>query len=866
MDADRWRQVERVLDRALDGDPAEWPAIVAEECAGDDALRREVEQLLAEHGRDDGILAAGAGAVAADVVREHEAELHADPLVGARLGPWRVVREIGRGGMSRVFLGERSDGAFAQRVAVKVLRAGLDTAADIARFRIERQILASLDHPNIARLLDGGMAPDGRPYLVLEFIEGEPLTRWCDARGLDLGERLRLFLSVAEATQSAHRRLVVHRDLKPSNILVGADGRPRLLDFGIAKIVDPTDAAAWEATATRRRWLTPDYAAPEQFTGAPVTTATDVYQLGAVLYQLLSGRRPFDATQPGQTGRDGRAARDTRFTPDTLEARVLRDDPPPPSTHAPALRGDLDAVILKALRKEPEARYPSVAELAADVQRYLDGEPVAARAGNRAYRWRRTARRHALSLSLAAAAVVTVAVYAGTLVAQNRKIARALAAANVQREKAEQVTAFTLGLFQASDPRQGRGDTITARALLERGEARANALERQPEVQAEMLDVIGRVRSDLGAFPEARPSLERALAIRRRLLGDSHPDVARSLATLARLDHLTGRFADAERGFRAALALQRAALGDSAAATRTTMYEFAGALHSSGRYAPADTVFAEWERLAAAYPGRRDAQYADQLEALGQFVVARARGDSVALRRAERHFREALAIRRALFGPRHPLVAFGEERVALAAWTRGERAEGEALFRSALATLRAVYPEGHPDLAILLSEFGNRLAESGRREEGLAMLRETLVIARRYLGEENILTAAYVAGYGDALRKAGEHADAVPVLRDAVARFERRAGEHGLMTVRARINLATSLGELGRIGEAEPLLLAAHAQLEKERGVRNPQTQFALRAIVQLYDGAGRPRDAARYRALLTAAGAGDARRSTTVH
>jgi serine/threonine-protein kinase len=838
MDAARWRRVEAVLDRALDAGPAAWAAVVADGCADDPELRRDVEALLAEYGRHEDVLATGAGAAAAAMLDDAEEARAADRLLGERLGPWRIVRQVGHGGMSRVFLGERADGEYAQRVAVKVLRAGLDTPADRERFRAERRILAALDHPNIARMLDGGVTPDGRPYLVLEFVEGEPLTAYAEARRLGIAARLRLFLQVAEATEAAHHRLVVHRDLKPSNILVGADGRPRLLDFGIAKIVDPEAGA--EATASPRRWLTPGYAAPEQFAGGPVTTATDVYQLGAVLYELLSGRHPFDAPTAD---------------PATLEARVLRQDPSAPSSHAPALRGDLDAVVLKALRKEPAARYASVAELADDVRRVLAGEPVAARAGDRAYRWRRWVRRRAVPLALGAAALAAAAGYAATLAVQNRRIAGALAEATAEREKAEQVTGFLLGLFQANDPRQGAGDTVSARTLLARGEARAEALDRQPAVQAEMFEVIGRARSELGPFAAARANLERALAIRRRALGDSHPNVARSHAALARLDARMQRYADAERGYRAALERLRPRLGDTAGATQDALFGLANAVHAAGRAGDARPLFETWERRAALRSRPRDALYANQLHEYGELVAIGARRDTAALDRAARLFREAMEVRRALYGPRHVDVAASTSELAHALWKRGREAEAEPYFRSALSILRAAHPAGRGELVTALGDYGARLTASGRPAEAVPLLREAAAVADRDPGADPVLVAGYEALLGDALRATGAYAAAEPVLRGAEARLRETGWGRGPTAVRTRLALGDVLHALGRVREAEALLLPAYTQLAAERGTANPQTQLALRELVKLYETTGRAADAARYRALLAPAG-----------
>ncbi len=825
MDAERWERVEAVLDLALDHEPSEWPAIVAAACGDDHALRAEVEALLREHGRAQGLLDSGAGSLAAQFVQDVEHARAVDALEGTTLGVWQVGPQIGHGGMSRVFLGERVDGTFAQRVAIKVLRAGLDTPGDVERFRMERQILATLDHPHIAHLLDGGVTPDGRPYLVLEYIEGEPLTTYCRKRTLDTATRIRLFLKIVDATQSAHRQLIVHRDLKPSNILVSADGQPRLLDFGIAKIVDPTGGSASEATATRRRWFTPEYAAPEQFTGAPVSTATDVYQLGAVLYELLCGHRAFERTLAGRP----------------LEDRVVPDDTPPPSMHLSALRGDLDAVILKALRKEPTARYASVAEFGADLKRVLDSEPVAARTGNRGYRWRRMARRRALPLSLAAAAVLTAGVYMGTLVVQNRRIAQALDEVSAERSKSDQVSAFLLGLFEAIEPARGRGDTLSARVLLDRGEARANALTDSPLAQAQMLDAIGRARMSLGAYADARPNLERALELRRQSHGEVHADVAQSIATPAKLDELAGRSAQAARGFRTALARQRELLGERAPATQRTIFDLAYTLHTSGDVHSAQPFFSELGWLAATRPNRRDVLYARQLEALGEYVEQGARGDSLGLAVAAALRAEAMRIRSASAGgPLQTSGTFGMQT--------GVRAGAEI---GALGGTQVAATKPAPDLEALLVGYSGRIERTGRLTEATPISRESYVLAEQRYGADHLLTAAYLAGYGDVLRRSGNFVLAERVLRDAESRLTRTAGAQSLMTLRTRLFLGDVLRAIGRWNEAEVLLLPTYEHLFAERGADNVQTQFALSNVVRLYETAGRPAEASRFRALL---------------
>lgn len=410
MDPDRWRVIERVLDEALAHRPEQWQAVLDEACSTDPELRAEVESLLRQATKAQTFLASPPFALAAAIVAESNNGENETKNAGRRIGSYRLIEEIGRGGMSRVFLAERADGQFEQRVAVKLLRPGLDSELDQARFRAERQILAALNHPNVARLFDGGLTNDGVPYLVLEYVEGKPINLYCDERKLSAVERLELFLPVLDAVQYAHRNLVVHRDLKPSNILVTADGEVKLLDFGLAKLLEPANEDV-SLTQTGQRWMTPEYAAPEQVRADTVTTVTDIYQLGAVLYELLTGSPPF--------GRRSRGLHE-------LEGAIVHDEPRAPSAAASTgagtgadtgtgkpLRGDVDAILLKALRKEPERRYSSASAFRDDVERFLRGQPVSARPDTALYRFRKLVRRNTVAsaaTALAAAALVVATV------------------------------------------------------------------------------------------------------------------------------------------------------------------------------------------------------------------------------------------------------------------------------------------------------------------------------------------------------------------------------------------------------------------------------------------------------------------------
>jgi serine/threonine-protein kinase len=511
-DPQRYQQAKAIFHAALERTGAAREEYVRETCAEDPILAAEVNSLLrASDAAETDFLASGP-----QLARHAVADIGS---LGADRG-YRVVRELARGGMGVVYLAERADGEYTLEVAIKLLsHAALLQPEALLRLKLEREILARLNHPNIARLLDGGTTADGLPYLVMEYVDGERLDVWCKRRAPPVEERLVLFLAICDAVAYAHRNLVVHRDLKPANVLVTADDAPKLLDFGIAKLLAADASALTEEGA---RPMTPRYASPEQVLGKPVTTLSDVYSLGVVLYELLTDTTPYG---------------DAISTPLSLPQVICERDPPPPSAQKLALRGDLDAITMRALRKAPEARYASVEALAEDLRAYLDGRPVAARHGERWYRARRFAQRHWRALATAAAVLLLVAGFVARLNIE-------LAQTALERDKAQRVVAFFGDLFQVADPSEARGSTITVREVLERG---ARALDAdttlEPAVRAAMLEIIGTVNRRLGLLKQAEPLLERSVALRADLEPAGRVHALSALAAL-RIDQ--GKFAPAQ--------------------------------------------------------------------------------------------------------------------------------------------------------------------------------------------------------------------------------------------------------------------------------------------------------------------------------
>ncbi|HKW47638.1 MAG TPA: serine/threonine-protein kinase [Gemmatimonadaceae bacterium] len=833
MDSEYWKKVERIIDVALESDPSQWPRVLDEEAQGDVALRQEAASLLTRYEAAQSFLESPPTEAAAAIVAEAREPAH--QLEHRRIGAYRLVKQIGHGGMSRVFLAERADGAFEQRVAIKLLRSGLDSEIDHDRFRAERQILATLNHPNIARLLDGGITADGTPYLALEYVDGESIDAYCDARALSVRQRLELFTSVADATEAAHHSLVVHRDLKPSNILITKDGVVKLLDFGLAKLLEPVSTAAAPSTHPGHRWLTPEYAAPEQITGGPITTLTDVYQLGAVLYDLLTGRPPL-------------GARDRSVH--ELETAVVRDDPAPPSAVAPesrrrAMGGDIDAIVLKALNKQPQLRYASPRALVDDVQRHLAGHPVLARRQTLGYRARRFARRNRSGLAVAAIGVMLLTTYAATIAADRRRIRRALDEATVGTHRAEQVTDFMLHLFDVSAAGQSLGDTVKLRALLERGLTRARELKGQPALQAQMLDVVGRLERELGELDQARPILQEALALRRKTDGDVHPDVATSLESLAQVEYDQGNYAEAARLRREVLTMRRRLFGDSDTKTTTSLLELAAAMHAQGDFRNAQPLLDEWVAIVSRQRPETTELRARQLTDLSAVYEMRGRMD-VAVRLG----RDAVDVNRSLYGERNANYANALVNVASTIAYTGKFAEADSLMRYGVEVLREVYPAGHPDLLGALRTQGAILDRQHRYAEAEAPLREAVAMTRRIDGPNSVRVTDGELDLSIALTMMGRYDESLEMTRDAERILRLKYPATSPLVLRADIALAEALRGTGQYAQAESLLLPAFKAFDNGRAFSKRPREHAVEALVRLYQAQGRTAEAARYEAL----------------
>ncbi|HEX5042525.1 MAG TPA: serine/threonine-protein kinase [Candidatus Polarisedimenticolaceae bacterium] len=793
MTGERWSRVEAVFAEAVALPRQQREASLSRACGADLELRREVESLLAADEEAEHFLARPA------------LEATADSLVGRTLGPYRVEGELGEGGQGAVYLAVRADDAYQQKVALKVLGHGADRADLIARFRAERQILASLDHPGIARLLDGGATEDGRPYLVMEYIEGIPLDRYCDEHRLGLDQRIDLFRQVCASVDYAHQNLVVHRDLKPSNILVGQDGVPRLLDFGIAKLLQGTTLpGVLEPTRTGQRLMTPQYASPEQIEGHAITTASDVYSLGVLLYLLLTGRLPYRLQPSGGDSLERAVVEQVPERPSTAvdgptlqalsEARGLR-----PQQLRRKLRGDLETILLTALRKEPSRRYGSVGRLAEDLRRYREGQPVLARPDTIGYRVRRFVGRHPVGVMAASVCLAVVVGLAATMTVQAVRLAHQRDEIRVERDKALEVRAFLEEVFSGSDPSETGGETVTAREILDKGASRVlGKLNGQPDTQAALALAIGKVYLSLGLADRAEPLLAQSLAQRLQLHGERNLDVADSLMALSVLDQNNGDFATAEERQRRALAIQRELLEPGDVRIGDSLTDLSVTLLSLARYADAEAAVKEALAIHRRSPDAREGVAYD-LNNLGSVLRRSGR-----LPEAEAAYEEALKAARATFGPAHPQLTHTINNLAVVQIDRGELAAAEPLLREALAMTRKLYGDAHPDVALQLRNLSSLLGARGDTEAWVSMARQSLEMRRRLLGPEHEQVAMSLLNLGNALEEKRDFHAAQRLYEDAL-RIQRKAfGDGHPRVALALSDLAEMYLTLGDPKRAEP--------------------------------------------------------------
>jgi eukaryotic-like serine/threonine-protein kinase len=701
---------------------------------------------------------------------------------GERIGPYRVLRTLGAGGMGEVFLAERADAEFEQQVAIKVVYGGNLARGVQSRLKIERQILAQLDHPNIAHLLDGGSLPDRTAYIVMEYVDGIPIDAYCDSNRLDVASRLRLFQTVCAAVHYAHQNLIVHRDLKPSNILVTRAGVPKLLDLGIAKLLDDRQAGHHTLAVTHSdvRVMTPDHASPEQVRGQAITTSSDVYVLGVLLYKLLSGASPFIIPTMRLTD---------------IERAICEKDPPLPSqsvstedspgTRAIAeargttagrlrriLRGDLDNIIIMAMRKEPERRYASSQQMASDIQRYLDGKPVIARRDTMSYRTAKFVRRHWLPVATGVSAAFLILAFATTtyiqslrIAAERDRVAEQRERAEHERARAEDVSNFLVNLFKLSDPEENRGNQVTARELLDSGAERLKSgLQDQPAAKAALLTTVGQVYDSLGQYQDALPILNESLQLQPQSRDKSRID---TLLELGQANIGAGDLAGAEAPLQEALHVSQSQFGAASQESGRALWILGKLRQQQGQFAEAKDLY----KHALTISETTLAPQTDVSAMLDDLAQIYSRDQQWEL--AKQTYERALEVDRRVLGEDHPRVAMHLQNLAVVAQNMGNPKQAEALYRDVIRRQERTYGGRHPETAVTKGNYGWLLQHEGRLAEAEPLLRDVVAVRLSLHGPDHYKVGYARVSLAMLLHEKGDLQGAESEFRQALAIYDK---------------------------------------------------------------------------------------------
>lgn len=732
---------------------------------------------------------------------------------GQQVGAYTIDTLLAEGGMGEVWLAHRSDGQFEGRYAVKLLRLNMPGTKAIERFKREGRLLARLLHVHIARLIDAGITADGQPYLLLEYIDGEHIDKYCESRSLSIHSRVRLFLDVLAAVAHAHTSLVIHRDIKPSNVLVTPEGQVKLLDFGIAKLIDPDLPAEERGQLTRVEEiaLTPSYAAPEQILDEPLSTATDVYQLGVLLHVLLAGRLPLEKLGTTRADHVRAAVQETSVRmSDAIDGSARRE-----------LRGDLDAIVEKSLRRRPQDRYPTAAALSADLQRYLEHEPVSARSGIFAYRARKFIRRYRGAVVGVFTALVCLTVATAVSLIQTHKI-------RLERDRADQITGFMTQIFKVPDPSEARGNSVTAREILDKSSREIEAGRGlDAGVQSDLLQVMAETYRNLGLYARAHSLAQAALDARRRLLGPDDPKTLASMYQMADITLQEGHVAEADAAFRGLASIELHVLGPRNLLTLKTQDALVYTLSSSGRFVDAEklgrqTVATETEAL-----GSRHVLTLNTTRLLASVI-----GKENRFAEAEALYRQTASLQREVLGADHPDTIKTQFSLASMLRLQGRYSEAEAGYRDVLAARRRVLGEEHPETADTLTTLAmNLIHVRSRYEEAEGLYRNALAIELRQLGPDSRFTTRAEEGLANLLLEENRFAEAERLYREVLRVRLKLLGPDHTDTLLTQRNLACLILAEGHIEEAERLF---RATLERDLRLLAPNDPDLLGVKVML--------------------------------
>lgn len=844
MAVQQWERVKGLLHQAMQLAPEQRAGFLDQACSFDSALRAEVESLLLvnENVRSSFLQSPPpADALPANGVADNDRINAAGTLEPGQIFAQRfqLVRKLGEGGMGQVWLADQTS-PVRRQVALKLIKSGTYDEAVVQRFQLERQSLAIMDHPSIAKVFEAGTTPQGQPYFVMEYVPGLPITEYCDKKKLRIRERLKLFIEACEGVQHAHQKTIIHRDLKPANILVvEVDGKPmpRIIDFGLAKATTSQAEGASLLTQLGHFLGTPAYMSPEQADPhvQDIDTRTDVYSLGVVLYVLLAGLQPFETKQQ------------QRQPLDELLRKVREEEPPTPSDKVSAgrdtstaeargteprqlvslLRGDLDWITMKALEKDRARRYGAPSELAADIGRYLKLEPVAARPASVGYRLRKYTRRHRVGVILAAGLVLLLAAFLILQAVQLRRITRERDRANHERDRATRITDFMTNMFKVSDPSEARGNSVTAREILDKASTdMGSGLAKDPEVQAQMMQVMASTYTNLGLYARAHGLVKSAFDTRMARLGPNDPKTLESMSLLGWILDRQGHYDEAEKLERQALADERRVLGRDDPFTIATMDQLSATLAARKDWDEAEILAREALAASSRSLGAESPEALESMKSLGVALWSQRRYDE-----AEQEYRQLLDIDQLVRVPDHPETLKAMFNLALVLNSEGRRTESERLTRDALASYQRVFGPEHQLTARVMESLADLLADEGRLTEAVKLQREVLAICSRTLGPEHPDTLQAKYNLSDWLSREGEIREAETLERETVTAANRVLGPTNPYTLVFQTTLAKILIRAGRYGDAEKI---ARDALEAEIRTLRPQHPYTIETLQTL--------------------------------
>jgi eukaryotic-like serine/threonine-protein kinase len=736
-----------------------------------------------------------------------------------QIGPYRLLQLIGEGGMGEVWLAEQKQ-PIHRTVALKLIKAGMDTKAVVARFESERQALALMDHPNIARVFDAGSTAEGRPYFVMEYVPGVAITEYCDNHRLTIKERLELFMQVCDGVQHAHQKAIIHRDLKPSNVLVVEQDNkavPKIIDFGLAKATAQRLTDKTFFTELGVLMGTPEYMSPEQADPREqnIDTRTDVYSLGVILYELLVGALPFETRDLRAAGMAGilRVIREQEPQKPSTKIRSMgnvsefsaRNRKEEPRSFVRHLQGELDWITMKALEKDRVRRYGSASEFEADISRYLRKEPVVAGPATAGYRIRKYAARHRVALGTAAGLLVLLSGFVVTQAIELHRIKLERDRATRERDRASRITDFMTGMFKVSDPSEARGNAITAREILDKASANIDtSLTKDPELQAQMMYVMGNVYDSLGLYPRAELLEQRSMEIRKRVLGLEHPDTLMSASAWARALYREGHYPEAEKLFRETLERRKRVLGPENRDTLESASNLAGVVVDEGRYSEAEKLLKETLDDIRRVLGTENRDAVISMNNLAKVWYVEGH-----YAEAEKLYRETVDIERRIDGPEHPNTLVTTNNLALAVYKQGRYAEAEKLYRELLDVQRRILGPDHLLTLGSMDNLASVLSDEGHYAEAEKLYREALETKRRVLGPEHPSTLESMDNLGTMLSEMGKYPEAETLLKQARDIQRRVLGPESPGAAYSTYSLGCLAAQRGQRDQALSLLLEA---------------------------------------------------------